>query len=342
MKKKLLILAAFLLSLAFGIGIAYKFPNGYFKILADTGAVSWKFDVVSCVIMTLLSFVLLWLLIDIFFDRKGYKKDILAFKKYRFFMVDLVSRDIKTKYRRSVLGVFWSVLNPLLMMLVLTAIFSRVLRIDVTNYGYWGGYPLFYLSGYVIFNFISEATNFSLVSILQASGLIKKVYMPKYIFPLEKCCYAFVNMSLSFIAFIIMFCVYLFKGDIPISTDLFKMFLVVVPMFFVFIFALGLSLFLSSAAVFFRDVLHLWSVFLSLWMYASPIIYPLDNLSPALKNVLRINPLTHYIDYFRCVLIKGELPTLEQNVMCVLFSLAALGIGLIAFRKKQDKFILYI
>ena len=342
MKKKLLILGIFLASLAFGIMYAKKFPDEKFLELLQRGETLSNFDVVTCVIMTVLPFFILVAVADLIIERKSYKKDFSAFKKYRFFLSDLVARDIKTKYRRSVLGVLWSVLNPLLMMAVLTTIFSQVLRVNVTDLGYFGGYALFYLTGYVMFNFISEATNFSLVSILSASGLLKKVFIPKYIFPLEKCCYAFVNMCLSFIAFLIMFVYYLIAGDIPISTDLFTMFLAIVPMLYLFVFAFGLSLLLSAAAVFFRDVLHLWSVFLSVWMYASPIIYALENLPLYIQNIFRVNPLTYYIDYFRCVLIKGSLPTVEMNVMCIAASLAALGIGLVAFRKKQDRFILYI
>lgn len=334
MKKKLLILFLFLVSALFGAFMAIDFDFAQREIT--------NFDAVTFVLMTLLPFAILWAVVDSVIDRRAFAKDVKSFKRYRFFLVDLVSRDIKTKYRRSVLGVLWSVLNPLLMMCVLTAVFSRVLRVGVDDLGYYGGYPLFYLTGYVIFNFISEATNFSLVSILHSSGLIKKVYIPKYIFPLEKCCYAFVNMCLSFIAFILVFLFFLIKGDIPISASLFTMLLAVVPMIYMFVFAFGLGLLVSAAAVFFRDVLHLWSVFLSLWMYASPIIYPLETLPDWLVNLLRINPLTYYIDYFRCVLIKGQLPTLEQNLMCILFALAALAVGLLTFRKRQDKFILYI
>ncbi len=334
MKKKLFVLGLFLLSLAFGVSMAvdFQFTKEAFS----------EIDIIEGILMSFLPFVILWAIMDSVFDRQALMKDVKAFKKYRFFLVDLVGRDIKTKYRRSVLGVLWSVLNPLLMMCVLTAVFSRVLRVGVDDLGYYGGYPLFYLTGYVMFNFISESTNFSLVSILHTAGLIKKVYIPKYIFPLEKCCYAFINMCLSFIAFIIVFLFYLIKGDIPIGTSLFTMLLAAAPMLYVFIFAFGLGLLVSAAAVFFRDVLHLWSVFLSLWMYASPIIYPLETLPEWLRNILRINPLTYYIDYFRCVLIKGTLPTLEQNLMCILFALAALAVGLLAFRKKQDKFILHI
>lgn len=334
MKKKLLYWGLFLLSCALGVFSALKFGDDSFTVLG--------FDVVTFVLMTFLPFAVIGALANIIMDRRAFAKDVKVLGRYRFFLVDLIGRDIKTKYRRSTLGVLWSVLNPLLMMCVLTAVFSKVLRVGVDDLGYIGGYPLFYLTGYVMFNFISESTNFSLVSILNNAGLIKKVYMPKYVFPLEKCCYAFINMCLSFVAFIIVFLFFLIKGDITLSTSMLTMLLAIVPMIYIFFFAFGLSLFVSATAVFFRDVLHLWSVFLSLWMYASPIIYPLETLPEWLRSILRINPLTHYIDYFRAVLIQGRIPGLEENLICILFSLAALGLGIVTFRKRQDKFILYI
>ena len=334
MKKKLLYWGLFLLSCALGVFSALKFGDGSFTVLG--------IDAVTLVLMTFLPFAVIGALANVIMDRKAFVRDVKVLGRYRFFLVDLVGRDIKTKYRRSTLGVLWSVLNPLLMMCVLTAVFSKVLRVGVDDLGYIGGYPLFYLTGYVMFNFISESTNFSLVSILNNAGLIKKVYMPKYVFPLEKCCYAFINMCLSFVAFIIVFLFFLIKGDITVSTSMLTMLLAIVPMIYIFFFAFGLSLFVSATAVFFRDVLHLWSVFLSLWMYASPIIYPLETLPEWLRSILRINPLTHYIDYFRAVLIQGRIPGLEENLICILFSLAALGLGIVTFRKRQDKFILYI
>ena len=135
----------------------------------------------------LLPLSLALLVIEVFCDKEGFRKMLMSLKKYRCLLSDLVSRDIKTKYRRSVLGVFWSVLNPLLMMLVLTAIFSTIIRFDTDGIPF----SIYYLTGYLMFNFVSESTNFSLVSIINSAGLIKKVYIPKIIFPLEKCLFSY-------------------------------------------------------------------------------------------------------------------------------------------------------
>ena len=125
--------------------------------------------------------------------------------KYRFLLNELISRDLKVKYRRSVLGILWSVLNPLLMMIVITTVFQHVFRFDIEYF------PLYYLTGSLIFNFVSEATNGAMTSVLDNAALIKKVYIPKYIFPLEKCLFSFVNMLFSMIAVLLIVVLYRFK-----------------------------------------------------------------------------------------------------------------------------------
>ena len=283
---------------------------------------------------SLLSFMALFAVIETVFDRDAFKKDILAMGRYKYLLVDLVSKDIKTKYRRSVLGVLWSILNPLLMMAVLTTVFSTIIRVNVE-----GGFALFYLTGYIMFNFISEATGFALYTVTNAAPLIKKVYIPKYVFPLEKCIFSFVNMLFSLIAFVIVFVVFAFAGKV---TPHITMLLFPIPMIYLFIFCFGISLILSAMMVFFRDIGHIWTILLTVWMYLSPIIYPLDILPEGISKFVKLNPLTHYITYFRNVMIYGKLPTLEDNLICLGYSLAIFLFGVAVFRKKQDKFVLHI
>ena len=291
-------------------------------------------NTVRFVFSFLFPFLIGYSLINIIFDRESLKKDVFAMKRYKYLLSDLVSKDIKTKYRRSVLGVLWSILNPLLMMAVLTTIFSHIIRIEVE-----GGFALFYLTGYLMFNFISEATGFSLFTITSAAPLIKKVYIPKYVFPLEKCIFSFVNMLFSLIAFVMVFVVFCITGK---TSPNITMLMFPIPMIYIFVFCLGLCLALSALVVFFRDIGHIWSILLTVWMYASPIIYPVDILPSWLAQILRLNPLTHYIDYFRNVMIYGRVPTLEENLICVFYSLSVFLLGVVIFRKKQDKFLLYI
>ena len=257
---------------------------------------------------------------------KGYFADI---KKYRFLIGNLVSRDVKTKYRRSALGILWSVLNPLLMMMVLTAVFSNIFRAGIKDF------PVYYLSGYVIFNFVSEATTFSLNSILGAKSLIKKVYIPKYIFPLEKCIFSLVNTMFTFIAALIMFMI---LGVTPSWT----MLLFFVPILYSFVFSFGLGLVLAAMNVFFRDIGHLYHVLTTAWMYLTPIIYPVSILPDWLIDIIKLNPLYYYVQYFRSIMLYGTVPGLQENLICIVFAGLMLILGILVFKKKQDKFILYI
>ncbi len=259
-----------------------------------------------------------------------YKYRFKMFFKYRFLLQNLIQRDIKVKYRRSTLGILWSVLNPLLMMIVLTMVFSFVFKNNIENY------PVYLLSGQLLFTYFTESTSMSMESVIGYSPLIKKVYVPKYIFPLEKSCFAFINMSFSLIALIMVMIV----TRAPFHPTIF---LAVYPLIMLFIFSLGVGLFLSSAAIFFRDIIHLWSVFTTALMYASAIFYPTSILDGTVMQVLiNFNPLYWYIDAFRQVVLRGEFFSLNHILVCALCAVVAMFIGLKTFKKGQDQFILYI
>ncbi|MBQ9750837.1 MAG: ABC transporter permease [Clostridia bacterium] len=254
---------------------------------------------------------------------------IASLKSYRYLLVDLVSRDIKTKYRRSVLGILWSVLNPLLMMLVLTAIFSNIFRFEIQDY------PVYYLTGSVLFTFLSESTSSSMSSIISSAGLIKKVYIPKIIFPLEKCLFSLVNLLFSLIAAVIVFFI---VGVQPSWT----MLLFFIPIVFLFVFAFGFSLILATMNTFFRDVGYLYGVLLTVWMYLTPIFYPMSILSGWMQSIVRINPLYHYVEYFRAVTMYGTLPSLSTNLICIAYAVIFLLIGVVVFQRNQNKFVFFI
>lgn len=318
----------------FGIYTYSIVVTGAENARVEINPTSLNINVMLTFFIFVLPLVLLWAFLNAYYDKVAFKKDIVAMKRYKYLLYDLVSRDIKTKYRRSVLGILWSVLNPLLMMLVLTAVFSQIIRVEVE-----GGFALFYLTGYIIFSFVSESSGFSLVSVINGGGLIKKVYLPKYVFPLEKTIFSFVNMLFSLIAFVLVFVIFLITGQVEPHLT---MLLFVVPMLYVFVFALGLNLVLSTLNVFFRDVGHLWGVFMTVWMYATPIIYPISMVPEWLQSIIRFNPLYHYVTYFRNVMIYGTLPSLTDNLICIGFSVMMLAIGVTAFRKSQDNFVLHI
>jgi len=249
--------------------------------------------------------------------------------RYQYLLLDLIGRDLKVKYRRSVLGLLWSILNPLLMMLVITAVFSRIFKFGVEFF------PIYYLTGSTLFNFMSESTSNAMVSIIQAAPLIKKVYIPKYIFPVEKILFAFVNLLFSLIA--VVFVIIILGMQVHWTILLFP-----IPLLLILVFAIGLGLILSSANVFFRDISHLYSVWTTAWFYLTPVIYPINVLPDTVQKIVKLNPLYYYIDYFRQIVMYGTVPSLRFNLICITCSTGFLILGLYIFLKKQDKFILAI
>lgn len=253
-------------------------------------------------------------------------KIINEFKKYKFLIDQLVARDFKTKYKRSVLGVLWSLLNPMLTMVVQYMIFSTLFRFDLPHY------QVYLLSGIVMFNFLSEATNQALVSITGNSGLITKVYMPKYVFPVTKVLSACINLGFSLVALYIMI---IFSGLKITWIHL----LVPFALLNMIIFTIGFSLILSSAMVLFRDMQFLYGVFILLWNYMTPIFYPETIIGPKYQWVLQLNPMYHFIRYVRNVILDNSLPTLRAHIFCLIFSIGTLIIGTIIFKKTEKKFI---
>lgn len=257
------------------------------------------------------------------------KAYITTFGKYKGLILQLARNKIELKYRKSYLGMLWSLLNPLLNMIVLTVVFSSMFKKNIANY------PIYLMCGRLIFEFNSEATKNALNSVVDNAALIKKIYVPKYVFPVSNCIASLVNMLFSFIALLIVMA--FTRLELKWTMLFFWL-----PMIYVFLFSLGLGLILSVVNVFFRDVKHLYGVFVTLWMYLSAIFYPVESLSPELQSFMRFNPMYHYIKMFRGMFLDGILPTLKENVLCLGMGLAMIGIGLIIFRKNQDKFILHI
>ncbi|MGG4034630.1 ABC transporter permease [Paenibacillus cisolokensis] len=251
------------------------------------------------------------------------------FLKYRYLLIQLVMKDFKIKYKRSFLGIVWSLLNPLFSMIILTLVFSTLFKSNIPNF------PVYFLCGSVLFNYFSESTSLALSSIYSNSSLIKKVYFPKYMFPLSKNLFSLVNLLVSFIAVLLVMVV---TGARFYSSAL----LFFIPVIYLFIFTAGISLILSCAAVFFRDLAHLYSVCIMALNFLTPIFYPIDILPVTVRTIVEINPLTQAIEMLRQLILLNELPTLEQNLSLFLFASITFIIGVFIFYKKQDRFILYI
>ncbi|MEG0322913.1 MAG: ABC transporter permease [Raoultibacter sp.] len=252
-----------------------------------------------------------------------------SFKHNFFVLSTLVSKDFKLKYRRSILGVVWSVLNPLLMMVVLSVVFSFMFRFQIENF------PLYLILGNILFAMMANSTSDSMMSIIEASPLIKKIRVEKLVFPLEKVLFELVNFAISLVAVAI---VMVYYQVMPTANALFLPLLLV----YMVIFCTGLGLLLSALAVFFRDTVHLWSVVITAWTYATPLFYPIDLLPPWMQEVMNFNPMYHYVTYFRDIMMWNTNPGLVENLVCLGMALLTFIIGLIVFRKTERKFILYV
>ena len=232
-----------------------------------------------------------------------------------FTITSLVSRDFKLKYRRSALGVLWSVLNPLLMMIVLSVVFSTFFKFSIENY------PLYVILGNVMFALMADSTSGAMNSIIESSSLIKKIRIEKLIFPLEKVLFQLVNFCISLIA---VAAVMIFFQVMPHVS------LLALPLLllYVVLFSAGVGMALSALSVFFRDVCHLWGVVITAWTYATPL--------------LQYNPMYHYVSYFRDLILSGTVPGLQENLLCLGMAVAAFAVGLLIFKKTEKKFILYV
>ncbi|MCH5291393.1 MAG: ABC transporter permease [Treponema sp.] len=241
----------------------------------------------------------------------------------------LVFNSIKKRYRRSVLGVVWSMLNPLLTMMVQALVFSHVFRRDIENY------LLYLISGQILFNFFSESTRTAMNSIIKNSRLLKKIKVPKYMFPLSAVLASLVNLLFSIPALVIIMVVTRARFSFGSLTFVF-------PLFFMLVFCIGVGMFLSAVAVFFRDIIHLYAVFITLLQYTTPIFYPASVLEGRHPWVLFLNPLYHYIRTFREAIYSAS-PTAPMHVLWgALFSFGAMLLGLWLFNRKQKKFILFV
>ena len=257
------------------------------------------------------------------------KEKVSRWKKYFPLIHELVLRDIKVKYRRSFLGYLWSLLNPLLMMLVMTAVLSHIFRFDIENY------PLYLITGQTLWSFFNESTNMAMYSIIQNAPLLKKVYIPKFIFPLSRVISSFVTMLFSLVAIVL---VMLFTRS-PIYWTLLLFF---VPLLLLLLFCVGMGMILSSLSVYFRDITHLYGVLCLAWMYATPIFYPLEQLSDKMQYLMHFNPMFQYIDCFRSLVLYGQLPSGTTLLACFLASFGSLVIGLLVFNRLQRNFVTQI
>lgn len=252
-------------------------------------------------------------------------------KKNNNILKEIVLKNIKTQYRNSVLGILWTILNPLLNMIVLSIVFSSIFRqgSDVINY------PIYLLTGNILFNFFRTGTEQGLTSLVHNSDLLKKVKISYSIFPTSTIFSSLVNFGFSLIALVFVMII-LQQPFYPTLLMIFAM------MPSLILFTLGVSMGLSAMYVFFRDVQHLYGVLLTLWMYATPIFYSIESVSPQVQTFIKFNPLHHYLRYFRDIVQIGTIPGLKAHLICYGCGIIVFLLGYSFFHLTKKKFILYI
>lgn len=266
-------------------------------------------------------------------------KNILGnFKHYWFLMTQLISRDFKVKYKRSVLGVVWSLLYPILMLTVMAIVFSQMFKFKVDGVNYL----VYLMTGIIMWNYFNEASNTAMTSVVMNFGLINKVYIPKYIFPIAKCLFVGINFVLTLIPwFGIIALSYFGLGE---YTCHFNVYYLILPYVFfcLFLFTVGVSLFLSCVSVFLRDVFYIYGIVLVMWNYLTPVFYSIEIIPASLQTILKLNPLYHFLGAAREIVLYGRCPSLMSLLLLGLIGILSVLIGSIVFKKNQDKFIYYV
>ena len=236
--------------------------------------------------------------------------------RFREVFANLLSQNLKVKYKRTLLGYFWSLLNPMLQLVVLSAVFSHVMKSGLAHY------PLYLFSGMLAWTFLSSSVVVSSTALLENEAFIKKVYLPKLLFPLSKVCLQIIDFGFALVALGVIMAVlgYPFRATVL---------LVPMAICILFFMGLGLSLIVSVATVYFRDVQYLLGVFLQLLYFATPILYPLTALPERYKTLMKFNPFYPSILLFQKLIYYGEIPTLGEwasavSVACI-FMLVGMG-----------------
>lgn len=246
--------------------------------------------------------------------------------KYRNLVSQMVRRDILTRYKRSALGVAWTMLNPLGTAVILVLVFSNVFGVTSP------GYPIYVLSGLIAWNFFSQTTNAAMVNLVWGGDLLRRIYIPRTTFAVSAIGTGLVNICLSLLPLFIF--VLIFK--IPVTP---AVFFLPVSILFLAMFSLGIGLFLSSIAIYYSDIAEMYQIILMAWFYLSPIIYTDELLPESVLTLIRIlNPMWYLINNFRIPILAGKLPDISIILISGAWATVSILIGWFVFTKRSDEF----
>jgi ABC-2 type transport system permease protein len=252
-------------------------------------------------------------------------KRIKGIWEFKYLIYNLVLRDLKVKYKGSTLGFLWSLLNPLLMIVVYTVAFKYVMKIKVPNF------PIFLFSALLPWNFLSSTLSMGVTSITGNSNLVKKVYFPREVLPLS---IVLVNLFHFCLSFLVLIPALLFFKIIPGFSFLF----LVVIVFFQTLFVLGLTLLASALDVYYKDVKHFLEVLLNLWFWLTPIIWPLNLVPEKLQDYVYLNPFTAFVQAYRDIILHNQFPNPFILIILVVTGILVFLLGAAVFQKKQRRF----
>ncbi len=243
--------------------------------------------------------------------------------RYRNLLAQLIARTIKVRYKRSALGLMWTMLNPLMMMAIWSIVFSQLFRVTLEHYAVYA------LSALVLWNFFSQGTLTAMTELAWGNGLLQRIYVPRTIFAVSAVGTGLVNLLLALVPLAVIMLV----TGVPLSPAL--VFLPV-PILLTAMFALGVGLALSVLAVSFTDVVDIYQVALTAWLYLTPIIYPQEIVPPQLQWVFRLNPMYYLLELFRQPIYSGHLPSFEMVAIASIIALGALTFGWWFFARNAD------
>lgn len=248
-------------------------------------------------------------------------------RQYLFVINELVSREVKRKYARSYLGILWSVLNPLLSMVVMSLIFSTIFKRSIDNY------PVYYLTGTIIWNLFTGATNSAMTALLDNKILMTRTKLPRQIFPLSRILTALVNFGYSLVAYVLIVVFFQIRPTIHLTVFPFII-------LFLLLFCTGVSYMLSIAYTFMPDIQYLYSVLLQLWMYLAAIFYPVESLSPRMQTVVTMNPMYAYIAAARGCVLYHQWPAAAQWIQMAGWGIGMFLVGKYVFQSNQNKLVI--
>jgi len=250
-------------------------------------------------------------------------------KQHQFLFEELVKRDFKKKYKRTVLGMAWSIISPLMSLLIMRIVFTQFFGRNMEHY------TTYLFCGNLIYSYFSESTRDGMTSIMGNAAIFTKVNVPKYLFLLSKTVQTLFNFLLILIVFFF-FCL------IDNITFTWRFILLIYPICCLVVFNTGIELLLSTLFVFFRDIQYLWSIFTQLLMYMSAIFYPIDGYSEKVQMLFHFNPMFLFIKYFRNIVIDATVPSIGIHLRIFIFSAVSLLSGCLVYRKNNTKFLYYV